>query len=392
MPSDRLSQLPQNRLRRPVPVVVVGPPQSRRIAAIRDAAHRAGGLDLTVIAYPDALGDRYAPPAGSVVRLESPSECDATLRAFLKAGIVPMEASGRTPVGVRAIEELASDRGAILHPLQWYLGFRRELEALEGRWHECGVRWMSAPRAVAFAFDKLACLDRWSAAGLPVPPRPSGASTYGDLRRDIAADHARLIIKLRYGYSAMGAVALEWRGSLVRAITTVEVVWSDGRPRLFVSKRPRVLRREFEIAWLIDTLGMEGILVEEWLPKARWNGRPFDLRLVTIGGAVRHVVGRAGSSPFTNLNLDAVRIPRDAVLETIGDAWPEVRRTAEQAAATIPDAGMLGLDVLVRPCRKRFALLEANAFGDYLPGLTHCGLSTYEAQFRNLLESREAIA
>ena len=80
---------------------------------------------------------------------------------------------------------------------------------------------------------------------------------------------------------------------------------------MFLSKKPRVLQREFEVAWLVDTLGLERIVVEDWLPKARWQGKPFDLRLVMINGGVAHVVGRANHSPFTNLNLDAQRIARD---------------------------------------------------------------------------------
>jgi len=36
----------------------------------------------------------------------------------------------------------------------------------------------------------------------------------------------------------------------------------------------------------------------------------------------------------------------------------------------------------VGPCCKKFALLEANAFGDYLPGLSFRGMSTWDAQLR----------
>ena len=238
------------------------------------------------------------------------------------------------------------------------------------------------PESIITSFDKLACLERWERVGIPIPPRIAEASTYSAIRKHVAEHYARMFIKLRYGYSAMGAVALEWRGDLVRAITTVEVVWSEGRPRLYVSKRPRVLTREFEIAWLIDTLAMEEVIVERWLPKARWEGMPYDLRIVMIGGRVRHVVGRASSSPFTNLNLDARRIAREEIVTNLGTAWPELESLAERAAEQIPEAGVLGLDVLVRPRNQGFVLLEANAFGDYLPGLLHEGDTTYAAQFR----------
>jgi hypothetical protein len=183
----------------------------------------------------------------------------------------------------------------------------------------------------------------------------------------------------------MGAVALEWRGDLVRAITTVDVTWQAGRPRLFVSKRPRVLQREFEIAWLIDTLAMEEIVIEDGLPKARWQGKPFDLRIVTIGGQARHVVGRANGSPFTNLNLDAARMTQDDVERQLGDGWVEAKSLAERAAAQIQGAWSLGMDILMKPNRRLGVVLEANAFGDYLPGLLCNGETTYETELREFL-------
>jgi len=385
MPSDAPADTP--------PIVVLGNPGSRRVAAILEAAHRVTGREATVVSYPEWLtGEAPLPSMGSLVRIESPSECEATTRALLKAGIGPMEERRRQPISEAQIEELSLDRGAIQHPLQWFLGFREILQDLERRWERANIRWMSSPGAILQAFDKLECLKLWAAAEVPIPERPVEASTYAGIREQLRDRHERLFIKLRYGYSAMGAVALEWRDRLVRAITTVEVSYAMGRPRFYVTKRPRVITREFEIAWLIDTLGMEEILVERWLPKARYKGQGFDVRAVTVGGGVHHVVGRSSSSPFTNLNLDARRISSDDLQETLGDAYGEMVDVAERAAAALPNAGTLGIDVLVRPCRRRFAVLEANAFGDNLPGLLHDGRSTYEAAFQHYVSTVEAAA
>lgn len=361
-------------------LVIVGPPDSRRVTAFAETARRFGVRRVKVVSYLDAIEGNGAPPrSGTLVRLESPGGCPATTRALIKAGIPAMEAEGAVPIGAPEVDRLACERGEVLHPRQWFLGLRAALSTICSTWSGPEIRWMSAPESIITAFDKEACLNRWSQRGLPTPRRHPGISTYADLRRLIPRRHARVFVKLRYGYSAMGAVALEWRDAQVRAITTVETTWANGRPRLFVSKRPRRLLREFEIAWLIDTLGMEQIIVEDWLPKARWQGRPYDLRVVMIGGRMWHVVGRANSSPFTNLNLDARRVPREIVMQQLGDAWNALEALCEQAVAVLPGARMLALDVLVRPNRREFAMLEANAFGDYLPGLLHQGLTTYEA-------------
>ncbi len=361
-------------------LVIVGDPQSRRMPLLLHAAQRHG-FDARVVSYQDRDSVQFPQDDETLVRLESPGESPLVARHILKAGIAPMEQSCRRPISEGTIDELSFGRGEMIHPLQWYLGFQQVLQSIQTNWQEKQIRWMNTPEAVATAFDKQTCLDRWAAADLPIAPSYPGIKTYRQIRSTITDNHARVFIKLRYGFSAMGAVALEWRGDLVRAITTVEVEWHAGRPRLFVSKRPRQLNREFEIAWLVDTLAMEEIVVEDWLPKARWHGKPFDLRIVTIGGVAHHVVGRANDSPFSNLNLDAVRIDRQDVADHLGDAWPSVLQLAERAAAHISD-GYLGMDLLVRPCRKRCVVLEANAFGDNLPGLLHEGETTYDAQMR----------
>ncbi|MFN0052801.1 MAG: STM4014 family protein [Planctomycetales bacterium] len=372
---------------------VIGHPGSRRVAGFERAVARLQAGTVTVIPYDAALGDRLPepPPPGTVVRIESPGGNAEAARRLLLWGVPRMEQAGRTPLGREAIERLAFDRGEMLHPRQWMFGLEAWLQRLGNAWGVSGVEWMSTPASIALAFDKLACLQRWDQAGLPTPRRWSGLRTYHAIRQTIGGRHARVFLKLQHGYSAMGAVALEWRGDRVRAITSVETAWSDGRPRLFLSKRPRVLLREYEIAMLIDTLGMEDILVEEWLSKARYQGKPFDLRLLCVEGRVRHAVGRARYSPFTNLNLDAERIDRSELLEMLGNEWEGMESLAVQGAAALPGARCLGMDVLVRPGGRRWVLLEANAFGDDLPGLLFEGETTYEAQVAACLRRQPPV-
>jgi hypothetical protein len=397
MPNDLL---PTDLNQRRTPLVVIGNRESRRIRLLGEAA-TACGCDMTVISYDDLLANDFQNEwldrlkssghlaSDVIVRIESPGERSETARSLLASGIEPMEQRRRVPVSLIDIDAAEMERGEILHPLQWFLGLEQFMQRLDSSWGPLGMRWMNSPASIVTAFDKHACRELWRQANVPVAPGLPSVRTYSQLRASRPERHARLFLKLRYGYSAMGAVALEWRGELVRAITTVEVTWQAGRPRMFLSKRPRALQREFEIAWLIDTLAMEEIVIEEWLPKARWNGKPFDLRIVTIGGRARHAVGRANASPFTNLNLDAERMSQEEVERVLGDGSIEAKSLAERAAAEIPEAWSLGIDVLMKPNRQRGVVLEANAFGDYLPGLLCNGETTYEAELREFLTLRE---
>jgi len=369
-------------------LVVVGNPESRRTQAFLAAARELPQFAIRLIPYVELFDrpDRVVPPAaGALVRIESPGESADVANRILAAG-----RDGAQHCGVEVNDGTESDprgelvwkRGRIPPPLQWYLGFRKFLAQLAAAWEPLGVRWWSSPESIAVMFDKQACLELWDEAGIATPPRYPNVRSYDELRAAVDRRHARLFVKLRYGYSAAGAVALEWRGDLVRAITTVEYESAGNREAMYVTKRPRVLRDEATIARLIDDLATQRIVVEAWLPKARHEATPFDLRLVVVGGKLRHVVGRAHPSPFTNLNLGARRLTADDVRRALGDDFASLTPFTERAAASFPDAAMVGIDVLPRASGRGLVALEANAFGDYLPGLLHEGLTTHETQLR----------
>jgi hypothetical protein len=198
------------------------------------------------------------------------------------------------------------------------------------------------------------------------------------------------MVKLAHGSAAAGCVALHGCGGRVRAITTVVEVAGPGETRLFHSKRLRHLLDEVEIAALIDRLVLEKTHVEVWLPKARWQGQNFDLRVVTIGGVPRHVMARTSPSIFTNLTLGNRRGDADAIAKRMGaETWERLRETAAGVARAFPRSFTLGIDVLVRPDWRRHAVLEVNAFGDLLIGQLDQGEDTYTATLSSWQRRRE---
>jgi hypothetical protein len=92
---------------------------------------------------------------------------------------------------------------------------------------------------------------------------------------------------------------------------------------------------------------------------------------------------------MTNLHLGNRRGELSAVAERMGtDAWRDALRTCERAAAIFPGSLHLGVDLLICPDYCRHAVLEANAFGDLLPGVLSEGVDTYEAEVRAALVPR----
>jgi hypothetical protein len=176
-------------------------------------------------------------------------------------------------------------------------------------------------------------------------------------------------------------VAYQTDGRRHQAATTVEAARRDGELRLYNSRRIRVYRDWREIAELIDALCRHRVHVEQWLPKAGFDNRTFDLRVVVIAGRACHTVARLSQSPMTNLHLLNERGDEDAVRERVGRAaWDAAMRNCELAMECFPGSLYAGVDLLFTPDYRRQVVIEVNAFGDLLPGVFWQGLETYAAE------------
>jgi hypothetical protein len=372
--------------------VVVGNPGCRRVALFQDALTRGRLAAATLIPYADLLAGRVSleqvVPAGAVVRLESPGRDFEVEKALLAAGADEPDAEGPARISPEAAGRLAFDKGRIWYPRQWYLGFRALLRRIDTQLSRCPpcVR-MNRPADVEVLFDKVRCQEHFARAGIPVPRGLGPIRSFEELRHRMReAGYRSVFVKLAHGSSASGVVAYRTAGARQEALTTVEMVRQGGELRLYNSRRIRSYRKSAEVAALVDALAREGVQVEEWLPKARLDGHVFDLRVVVIAGKARHVVVRMSQSPMTNLHLLNRRGELSAVVARMGPkGWQVARRTCERAAAVFPDSLHLGVDLLLAPDYRQHAVLEANAFGDLLPGVHSEGVDTYEAEIRAVL-------
>jgi glutathione synthase/RimK-type ligase-like ATP-grasp enzyme len=92
------------------------------------------------------------------------------------------------------------------------------------------------------------------------------------------------------------------------------------------------------------------------------------------------------SSPIDLLRLGNDRqeiadLPRDLSPEV----WAEMLATCERAAACFPNTFYCGIDLLVAPNLQDHYIIEMNAFGDLLQGITWEGEDTYTTEVRMLL-------
>jgi hypothetical protein len=375
--------------------VIIGNPESRPVALVQEALKRRGLPPARIVAYADLLAEQVALPdvvrAGDVVRIETPGrnfkvELDMLWLGATQPEPEPAHYGCASQSWLNHVFEDPADDGVpVLYPRQWYLGYCALLRRIEQQLAACPPhRLLNSPADIMLMFDKRQCHALLEQHGIPVPRSLGPVTCYDELAA--AMQHTgcnQVFVKLAHGSSAAGTVAYRTNGREHIAITTVDDIRydADGCPRFFNTRRLRTLRGLREIAALIDVICLHRAHVEQWLPKAGIDGYSFDLRVVMIGGQVRHVVPRLSRTPMTNLHLLNRRGDIERVRARMSDAaWQMLCCTCTQVAALFPDSLYMGLDVLVLPGYQRHVILECNAFGDLLPGLLWEGMDTYEAE------------
>lgn len=346
-------------------MILVGNPGCPRVAGFQAALARCGQPHAHLLPWLDLIAGADL-PAG-LVRLESPGRDWEVEKALIAEG-----ADHHDSIDRAAALSLEFDKGRIWHPRQWFLGFCAVLRRLPL------IKTTNPPADVELLFDKPRCQSLFAEAGLPVPRSLGQVRSHDELREAMLRHSCRAaFVKLAHGSSASGVVA--YRDG--EAVTTVEMVRQGGL-KLYNSRLIRTYRRPADLVTLIDALAQETVQAEEWLPKAELDGQGFDLRILVIAGRARHAVVRMSRTPFTNLHLGNQRGDLAAVIERMGDAWPAALQTCERAAALFPGSLHLGVDLLIHPDWRTHSILEANAFGDLLPGVLHEGMDTWEAEIR----------
>ena len=370
--------------------VIVGNPDSRRVALFQSALACLKLPSARVISYLDLLSGRAsltdAVRPGTIVRIESPGKDFEVERALLMAGAEAEDAAedgDYERITRQAAHALTFERGRILYPRQWYLGWCEVLRLIERQLAACPAhRLMNAPAEIAVMFDKPQCHELLSRHGIPVPRSLGVIRSFNELIERMRETRCpRVFIKLAHGSSASGVVAYQTDGQRHRATTTVEMTRQGGELCLYNSRRLRIYREFSEIAELIDTLCRHRVHVEQWLPKAGYDNQTFDLRVVVIAGQVKHIVVRLSRSPMTNLHLLNERGDASAVIARMGaTVWEGVRRSCESAMRCFADSLYAGIDLMITADYRRSAVLEVNAFGDLLPGVLWEGRDTYTAE------------
>ncbi|MCD2519177.1 STM4014 family protein [Massilia sp. G4R7] len=357
-----------------LPFVLLGVGAGKRVRLMHAARAALGLAPAQVIewrdwlARPALLDAAVARPC--VLKIESPGD-DATLHHALLT-------NGCAALGLPAPR--APEHGELSLSAAWFKGFTRAMEAVAALLaRQPHVRVLNAPHELLLMTDKLRCQQHLQAHGVPVA-RLFGLVEGYDHLRALLDEHRldRVFIKARYGSSASGVIAYRRNGRGAEQTTSSAHLAGSV---VYNVKRLRRYDRHADIVQLVDLLAAQEAYLEGWLPKPRHGMAHYDVRVLTIGGQAAHRVARVGASMMTNLHLDNRRADVDALLDSADRA--ALTATAHGAAAAFPASHVIGLDIVARQGKAH--VLEANAFGDLLPGLLHDGLDSYAGQLQSFV-------
>ncbi|MES3022873.1 MAG: STM4014 family protein [Pseudomonadota bacterium] len=361
--------------REQLPFVILGAAGGKRVRHMQGARLRLGLPAATVLEWhawldrPAALAALLARPCG--FKIETAGDDPAVHHRMHKLGCALL---GRAAPDAPAFGELAGADA-------WFAGFSSSMHMLAEQLRELpDAQVVNAPHDILTMTDKLACQQHLRAHEVPIPPLFGQIGGYAQLR-GLLDEHGldRVFVKARYGSSASGVVAYRRnRRGAEQATSSTHMVRGAGPTRLYNVKRLRTYCAHDEIVELIDLLASQHAYVEAWLPKPRAGSGHYDVRVVTLAGRPAHRVARIGARMMTNLHLDNQRADVDLLIGQ--DGRSALDGVARRAAASFPASRIIGLDLVVH--KDKAHVLEANAFGDLLPGLLWHGHDTYAAQLQ----------
>ncbi|MBW4569744.1 MAG: STM4014 family protein [Tolypothrix carrinoi HA7290-LM1] len=368
--------------------VIIANPENRRVNFFQQALKNLNLPPAIVVAYADLIAGKtleHFNTPDTIIRFDSPEKNFEVEKAIIAVG-AEIAAGKHQQINSVEAAKLIFNKGRILYPRQWYLGWRYLLQQWEKQL-KCSI--MNHPQDIATMFDKPLCHEKFNHNNISVPRSLGMIENYEHLREQMQQQKLeRVFIKLSHSSAASGVVAYQANSRFESAITTVERVQKNGQTLLYNSRKIRNYTKREEIADIINILTSEGVQVEEWLPKARLQGCGFDLRVVVINGEAQHIVVRLGKSPMTNLHLGNERGDSEEFLAKVKvENWQVMKQSCEAVAALFPNSLYCGVDLLILPDWKNHVILEVNAFGDLLPGITWNGMDTYTSEIKAIFSS-----
>ncbi len=243
-----------------------------------------------------------------------------------------------------------------------------EIEAYRqmiARLSDAGCSFLNTPEGIANVLDKRRCKQMLQERGVPVTWMfPEEIHTVEELFQAMEIHRIySVFIKpvLCSGAAGVTVFRMSPRSGHMTAYTSC-VLRED---ELVNTKRLRKMEKPEEVRRLLKEVLSLNCVVERWQPKASFQGKSFDLRVVYQFGKIAFIVARQSAGPITNLHLNNAPLSWETLglsEKVVGD----IGLLCQQAMACFPELRMAGIDVLLEKDTLRPYVIEVNGQGDLM--------------------------
>lgn len=309
--------------------------------------------------------------------------CDiASNGSLLPAAAKTLSFSGKAPVFCKIdppsydfINTSISEIGSMHKAAENYLTWLSLLPPPSER-----LRYLNAPEAITQLLDKCRCKKILLDAKLPVTPLLSADISpfmnYEQLKQSMYEHHCfSIFIKPRLASGAAGILAYRFhpKTGKEQLYTSAYLSVSASGENLLVNTKKLVSYHDRQtIQALISKVLPLGTIIERWIPKAEYNGRKYDLRILWQFGKISFITVRQSKSPITNLHLN--NLPLDTehpgilpeCLSITENQMAEIEKICRRAVSSFPGLSMAGIDLLLEKNSGKPYIIEMNGQGDLL--------------------------
>nr|MBP3598726.1 STM4014 family protein [Eubacterium sp.] len=233
------------------------------------------------------------------------------------------------------------------------------------RLSDAGCSFLNAPEGITKVLDKRTCKQILQENGVPVTWMfPEKIHTVQALMEAMERHRTySVFIKPILCSGAAGVTAFRMVPGSGRMTAYTSCVLQDNE--LVNTKRLRKLEKPEEVRRLLEAVLSLNCVVERWQPKASFQGKSFDLRVVYQFGKIAFMVARQSSGPITNLHLNNAPLSWEK-LGLSEKVMREIESVCRQAMEHFPELRMAGIDVLLEKDTLRPYVIEVNGQGDLM--------------------------
>lgn len=353
--------------------VIIGDLSGRRVQAFIECLKKSNIHTYQVLSWLELVKSDSAfvnsIEKNTVVKIEPPEKDMNIYRELLKLGDL------HNGLKIREINEIDFSYFPIIAPRQWYEGLENLLINLQDASNNLvhkNIVWLNDINETLLMMDKCKTYDflatKTRETEFYLPSQIAAPTNYNEFKEIHGEMTAQYFIKLRYGSGGTGVLAYKNNPKLNQ-----EKIWTSlnfevvgGKKIFYSNNKVNCFEDKNKVKELIHWVLVNGAHIEEWIPKATYQGASFDTRAFVLQDKAEYLISRLSKSPITNLHLGNQRMESKAILSK--EQVATIATAAEKVMKLFNQSTFAGIDIV---CSTGFRpyVIDVNPFGDFFHNL-----------------------